>query len=149
MGQIKTAEFNLPEDISKKEIKEKVEADVEARLEEGSSVLEEYVFLKRLTDYLEGYLKGIQPEALRELQEKGGEAQLQGAKMTVSRTGDIYNYEASPIFAQHKKRLDDLKEQLKVISKQGSKSVVDEETGEILEPVPLKKASQEIIKVSL
>lgn len=122
------------------------EIDLEVAMIDAS---EHLIQAKKAQEILNGYILALMDATHDEVYSRGqgGELEVHNSKISLGSTGDRYDYEADFEYLKRKKALADRQELLKLAVKSDDK-ILDSE-GEVVEPVPLKTASKEILKIKL
>ena len=134
--------MNLSTEIIRKAVQSVIDGE--------ESACEVYAMLKNLSVQIESGLRVIKDEAMAEAREFNKGEPYHGGIWSFSSTGDTLNYTDDPIFEDIKLRLAERQSILKnaFIAKGKGNLTLDEETGEEITIVSIKKASQETIKFS-
>ena len=134
--------MNLSTEIIRKAVQSVIDGE--------ESACEVYAMLKNLSSQIESGLRVIKDEAMAEAREFNKGEPYHGGIWSFSSTGDTLNYLDDPIFKDLKEKLSDRQELLKRSFKANSKGFGfhDNDSGELIPIVSIKKASQETIKFS-
>ena len=134
--------MNLSEEIISKAVKSVIDGK--------ESACEVYALLKNLTVQIASGLKLIKEDTMKEAREFNKGEPYHGGIWSFTSTGDTLNYEDDPMFKDLKKRLSDRQSILKdaFTAKQKGNISVNEDTGEEITIVSIKKVSEETIKFS-
>lgn len=134
--------MNLSEEIISKAIQSVIDGN--------SSPCEVYALLKNLTVQIVSGLKLIKEDAMKEAREFNKGEPYHGGIWSFTSTGNTLNYEDDPHFKEIKQKLTDRQDLLKsaFIAKQKGQIFVNEDTGETIPIVSIKKVSEETIKFS-
>lgn len=101
-----------------------------------SRALDIFIELKRMSKYIDGIVKEIQPEAMKEAEEYGkGDHSINGAVVSVRATAGRWNFDNIDEVVKLKNDLKLTEERYKTAFKNSEKMLhsVDEVTGELLE----------------
>ena len=132
--------MNLSEEIISKAVKSVIDGE--------ESACEVYALLKNLTVQIVSGLKLIKEDAVKEAREFNKGEPYHGGVWSFSSTGNTLNYEDDTVFKDLKIRLSERQSVLKdaFIAKQKGNISVNEDTGEEITIVSIKKVSEETIK---
>lgn len=100
------------------------------------SALNTFIELKKMSKYIDGLVKEIQSEALREAESFGkGEHSIHGAVVSVRSTPGRWNFDNLEDYVSAKQNLKHIEDRYKTAFKNAENllSSVDESTGEILD----------------
>ena len=125
--------------------------DILTDIEEGNSrPLPAYIQAKALEKLSKEIIKGCKDQAMDEVMTYGNDKIFNGAKFSLSNTGDTLDYMEDEEFRKLKYELDARKDLLKSAHDMHVKGkiLVDDNTGEAIQNVSIKKYSEQIIKVS-
>lgn len=139
--EISSIALNIDESWTKKEVREAAAERAGKFIESADEkIVEDYVQLRKIQEYLSVVTEAVLNEVIDRVEEKGGEVQLaeHKAKLKLSNTPTYYDYAKNPFYVATEKKLKELKESIKFASTK-NKAVLDESTGEMIEPVPVKK----------
>ena len=133
------------------ELKKISSAIVEEVTTGNKNPLDVYIQAKALQKISKDVIDKIKDQARNEADEYSKiDSTYNGAKFSVGNSGDTLNYESDMEYLKLKEKLEDRKDTLKTAYKLSlkDKKSIDELTGEIIPVVPVKKHSEQIIKVS-
>ena len=103
---------------------------------------------RKASEYLGAFIKALDSDARREVNEDyNGDANIYGAQLSIGSTGDRLDYEADEEYKRLKTALDERAKWLKIASKDRKNEVVLD--GVVVEAVPIKSASRELLKIKL
>ena len=134
--------MNLSTEIISKAVKSVIDGE--------ESACEVYAMLKNLSVQIGSGLELIKDEAMTEAREFNKDEKYFGGMWSFSSTGNKLNYEDDTMFKDMKTRLAERQLILKnaFIAKGKGNISINQETGEEITIVSIKKVSQEIIKFS-
>ncbi len=134
--------MNLSTEIISKAVKSVIDGE--------ESACEVYAMLKNLSVQIASGLELIKDEAMTEAMEFNKDEKYFGGMWSFSSTGNTLNYEDDPIFKELKHLVSDRQLILKnaFIANNKGCLTIDQETGEEIIIVSIKKVSQETIKFS-
>ena len=123
---------------------------VKAVIDGEESACEVYAMLKNLTVQIASGLELIKDDAMAEARMFNKDEINFGGMWSFSSTGNTLNYEDDPIFKDIKTRLAERQSILKnaFIAKEKGNISLNQETGEEITIISIKKVSQETIKFS-
>ena len=127
-------------------MKEQLSNTVQEILDNKFSALEGYIFLKELKDHLDTCIDAIKEKAFLEAKEYDKQ-EAYGYKVSITNGYTTYDYSSNPDYANLKAELKKLEDKLKTASKQGM-ALLNEETGEVYEPCPIKGGVSETFKLT-
>lgn len=119
--------------------------DIDSGNHDSSKLL---VTAKKVVEILGGYVRALNSSVTDELYNNGTKNVLKvhGSEITLSSTGTRYDYEADPEYMRLKEALKEREKWLKMASTGKAEVVIE---GAVVEPVPIKIQSKEIIKIKL
>ena len=129
-------------------IEEIVSKMIKSVIDGNESACEVYALLKNLTAQIESGLKVIKDPAMDEARDFNKGEKYFGGLWSFSNTGNTLNYIDDPYFKEIKKKLSDRQDLLKsaFTAKEKGQIFVNEDTGETIPVVSIKKVSEETIK---
>jgi len=142
MQLIKLKEFSI---LSKHELSVKGSVAARQMMEEGfhdASVLT--VQARKAVEYLSSFINELDSDTRAEI--KGDGLEVYGAELSLGSTGDRYDYEQDTEYCRIKKQLAERANWLKMASTSKDEVVID---GAIVEPVRIKTASRETLRIKL
>jgi hypothetical protein len=129
-------------------LKQQISESVQHVLDEKIDALEVYAHLKSLETYLKKALETVKPYAMSEADKYEKSFEKYGFKFE-KRNGHVtYDYTANDDYKEMFERLKSVETILANASKMG-KAIVDEETGEIYQPCPVKSGVSDSLIVKL
>jgi len=130
----------------------KITASIIKDVENGNvNPLEKYIEAKALEVIIKDVIENLKSKAKNEADDYSKiDSTFNGAKFSIGNSGDTLDYECDAEYLKIKEELEDRKDTLKTAYKLSlkDKKSIDELTGEIIPVVPVKKHSEQIIKVS-
>lgn len=121
----------------------------------GGNVIDEIIAIRKMIFMLEEVEKGIKDYAINELKNYDKEEDTRhNSTMKVVETGVKYDFSASSLWVNQKKRVDEEAAKLKDIetllkSLKGVMHLTDDETGEMFECYPPSKSSTTSLRVTI
>jgi hypothetical protein len=107
------------------------------------NALEPYAILKTLEKYVKKCIDEVEPYAMREAEKHSEKTFAMNGYQFEKRNGYLmYDYSANADYAEMENKLKAFKETLTKVSKLG-KTVVDEDTGEVIQPLPVKGGTKD------
>ena len=124
--------------------------DIQEGVNEGAiNALEFYAELKEFSGAIIKTIKAIEPEAQTEAALHGGKTFTAFGYEITKRAGyATYNYEANAEFKERSEDLKKFQNMLKEASRL-QKSIIDEDTGEIFQPCPIKSGAKDSLVIKL
>ena len=131
-------------------LKETVSKMIHDAYDGNESACKVYALLKGLSDQIKSGLEVIKTPAMEEAREFNKDEKYFGGTWSFSSTGNTLNYDDDLTFKDLKTKLSDRQELLKnaFIAKQKGSISIDQETGEEITIVSIKKVSVETIRFS-
>jgi len=120
--------------------------DLEVAMKDAS---EHFISAKKAIVVLEAYLIGMKDAVHDECYSVGEKNPIKryGTEISLGSTGDRLDYEKDSVYAELKKQLKKREEVLKLVTKGGDEMF--DKDGALIEAVPIKSASREILKIKL
>jgi len=121
----------------------------------GGNVIEELIAIRKMTFMLDEVEKGIKQYVMNELDTfERNEVERHSSTVKVVESAPKYDYSESSIWEKQKAIVDKETEKLKDIEKflkslKEKKSMLDEETGEVVECYPPSRSSSSTLRVTL
>lgn len=140
---------------SKEELSTMVNSYLKELAYNGGDVLKDLALCRKYSFLLEELEKGIKSYVLKELSSfERNEASVLGAEIKTVESGVKYDYSESSEWVKQKKVVDEATAKLKDIetfikSLKSKTTVVDDNTGEVIEFFPASKSSSTTIRVTL
>lgn len=126
-------------------MKEQLSNTVQEVLDNKFSALEGYIFFKELKEHLATCIDAIKEKAFIEAKEYDKQEKF-GYKISVTNGYNKYDYSVNQDYSRLSKEIKELEDKLKTASKNGM-SFLNEETGEVFEPCPVKGGVSETFKL--
>jgi len=101
---------------------------------------------RKASEFLTSFVKALDSTSRDEVAQYNNEVEIYGAKLSLGSTGDRLDLEKDAEYLRLKNELANRAKWLKIASKDDGEVVVD---GAIVNPVPVKTASKEILKIRL
>ena len=137
--------INVPKEITKQAIRSEAQRIIDEVMNGNIDPVRTQLFIRTYEDVIKEVKKGIKNEVILSAEKYVNDESFP-AKVSISETGDRYNYEADQEYSDIKKALKAREEKLKAACKNGA-PITDKETGELIEPCPVKSYSEVVVKI--
>jgi len=142
---VEVIKYNVFIKLSKEQLQSDGSAKARELMEEGYSDASNLtVQARKVMEYLSAFIKELDSDTRAEVNDQ--DMDVYGAVLSLSSTGDRYDLEADTEYLRIKGELTERAKWLKIASKSKEEVVLN---GAVVEAVPIKSASKEILKIKL
>ena len=124
-------------------MKEQLSNTVQEVLDGNYNPLEAYIFLNEINKFSKTCLEEIKDLAIEEAEKEKGNI-VNGYEIGIRHGYNSYDYSVNEEYRRLKNELKELEDKLKIASKK-ELTFMDEETGEVFEPCPIKSGVSDSI----